>query len=301
MISMSIIDWLGWIFGKPNEHLLSQINKLNSQIEFKNQVIKVLQKQAKWDNLKIQNMQKELNDLNEKLQNIINNQENISPNNISKPAEINSAHAYTGAFIKLNKNGSITTTYNPPFWWYFQSDLLETVYLLRYSDLTFKEKLHRIWGIVITQISYSYDYKEDWRSPTQTLLLKQGDCEDTTILFVWLCWLAGLPADKIFVGVGTIFDYGHAFPMVKINDEYYVYETTLTGIPAEPKKYIGSNYHASWGMLNWKFQGKIKNDGSALAIQTYGGSGSMKKKKIKFKLTKKQNKKKLKKIRDEWK
>ena len=133
------------------------------------------------------------------------------------------------------------------------------------------------------------------------MLRKAGDCEDSSILFVTLCYFAGIPANRVFVAVGTIDDYGHAFPIVKMDDgKWYVFESTLKA-PQEPIALIGSRYHPSWGFLNWKYQGRAKQ-GTEINEQSLGHfTGDNITKVKKFKLSEKENKEKLKIIKQIWK
>jgi len=127
-----------------------------------------------------------------------------------------------------------------------------------------KEKcLLEIWKYVIQVARYELDKGEDWRESYITINRRKGDCEDTTILFVCLCREVGLRADEVFNACGWFkkgsVKFGHSYPIVKINDEWYVYETTLESIPKpfKPRLFKGSPYYADWGVCNDLIGGKI--------------------------------------------
>jgi len=91
------------------------------------------------------------------------------------------------------------------------------------------------------------------------------NCDDLTILFVTLCRIAGVPANRVFNATGwyittTGQKLGHSFPIVKLDDgKWYVCETTWSYMRTDvPKRFLGSNYDASWGVSNWEFIGKVK-------------------------------------------
>ena len=106
---------------------------------------------------------------------------------------------------------------------------------------------------------------------THTVIMRNGivthQCEDTTVLFVTLCRIAGVPSDRVFNATGW-FDnkYGHSFPIVKMEDDkWYVMETTLKFIPNKPILFKGSRYSCKFrmgigGVNNWEHKGVIKND-----------------------------------------
>jgi hypothetical protein len=131
-------------------------------------------------------------------------------------------------------------------------------------NLQHDDKLKMIWYYVLDHIKYSFDKNENWQFPQVTLKRKYGDCEDGTILFIILCKLARVTADKVFNACGMYGNpdekIGHSYPIAKKSDgKWYIYETTLNFKPQEPKQFKGSLYGAEWGMSNWKFSGAIKN------------------------------------------
>ena len=121
-----------------------------------------------------------------------------------------------------------------------------------------------IWKYMVLDYQYELDQEEDWRSPNITFNFKKGDCEDTTIFFICLAREAGFRPDEIFNACGWFKKgktrIGHSWPIVKIDDVWYVFETTLSRWRSKikPKKFKGSPYWASWGVANDLLQGKIK-------------------------------------------
>jgi len=132
-------------------------------------------------------------------------------------------------------------------------------------------KLYKIWEYTVNLLRYVNDKKEDWRAPNLTNIIKYGDCEDGTILFITLAGMCGIPSDSVFNACGYFYKsngekFGHSYPIVKRADGlWYIFETTLSSISGKrPKLFKGSNYDASWGVHNWAYEGHIKgelNDG----------------------------------------
>ena len=154
----------------------------------------------------------------------------------------------------------------------FQS-LIDIVKKTVWHNLKHDEKLLAIWGWVIMAINYEFDNDEDWRFAPETLQLKFGDCEDGTILFISLCRLVGISADSIFNACGWFTQpngsrFGHSYPIAKMSDgKWYVFETTIDFIPKAPKRFLGSNYTADWGVSNWVHVGGIKNGNGKATYQ----------------------------------
>jgi predicted transglutaminase-like cysteine proteinase len=68
-----------------------------------------------------------------------------------------------------------------------------------------------------------------WQTPSETLSLRTGDCEDFAILLCSLLRANGVPADQVYVAVGyDAYDYWHAF----IVEKYY-FEGIWRSIDAE--------------------------------------------------------------------
>jgi len=132
----------------------------------------------------------------------------------------------------------------------------------KWRELPLNQKFNAIWDFVCRRVSYTYDNKEAWNFPQTTYWREKGDCEDSTILFVTLCRLAGVPSDRVFNALGWFKkgreEYGHSWAICKLdNDEWYIFETTLV-TRGTPKKFKGDdNYFADWGVANWSIQGEI--------------------------------------------
>ncbi len=81
-------------------------------------------------------------------------------------------------------------------------------------------------GRIFRRTFSSEDY---WQTPAETIAWGIGDCEDSSVL---LCSLLRrfLPEDKVFVSLGFVGDYGHAW--VECDGQYL--ETTLDYLPSNP-------------------------------------------------------------------
>ena len=133
----------------------------------------------------------------------------------------------------------------------------------KWKDFPYENRLKAIWYFVIDWLDYKYDVSEDWQPSFFTYYRKYGDCEDSSLMFVDLCRAAEIPADSIFLCCGWYKDssgnFGHAFPIVKLNNnQFYIYETTLNFHADAPKLFKNSNYDCSWGLMNDRWYGKSK-------------------------------------------
>lgn len=85
-------------------------------------------------------------------------------------------------------------------------------------------------------ITYTSDTLESWRTPSQTIQDKVGDCEDMAFLFVSLAISYGYDEDSICVCFGKIIDAdgeegGHAWVVIEQEGIEYVIEPTLRVYP----------------------------------------------------------------------
>jgi len=143
--------------------------------------------------------------------------------------------------------------------------LVEDMKLKELYNKDKKECAKAIWGLVLDNLDYQYDDGEDWRFSAISLSYRDGDCEDGTILFLDLAHEAGFMADEIFNATGWVTakdgqKFGHSFPILNYGDGWYIYETTLTFLPKNPMKFLGSNYDCSWGLANWVWDGHLRDD-----------------------------------------
>lgn len=143
-------------------------------------------------------------------------------------------------------------------------ELQELVENREWKSLALNKKLRSIWSYIIFRLTYRYDEKENWQFPVVSNQIRHGDCEDGTILFVTLCRIAGVPGDSVFNATGWFFpdsggQFGHSYAVARMEDsKWYVFETTLNSLPKHPIPFKDSkNYDASFGVSNWKYQGKI--------------------------------------------
>jgi len=176
----------------------------------------------------------------------------------------------------LEKSGSSVSKHyvkiRPQDLYVCSPSLVKLVKDMKWRELEHDKKLRSIWIYIITNYHYAFDESENWQYPVTTFFRREGDCEDTTTLFVTLCKIAGVPADKVFNATGWFYPktggrIGHSFPIAQMSDgKWYVFESTLTSIPMNPKLFKGSEYDASWGVSNWKFAGRIKCSGDRCQI-----------------------------------
>lgn len=181
-----------------------------------------------------------------------------------EPDWLDNTRVYKPTIQFVLPNGVVSTITIPPQEIYASSPELEKLVTRNeWKSMPLNKKLFSIWSHVITNCSYTYDFQEAYRFPAVTWARRTGDCEDTSALFVTLCKIAGVPADRIFMACGwwqmPTGKIGHAYPIAQMDDDkWYVFETTLVRVPDYPKLFKGSNYFGDWGMANWIFAGKMK-------------------------------------------
>lgn len=66
---------------------------------------------------------------------------------------------------------------------------------------------------ITKNVKYKSDKYENWKGALQTLLDKNGDCDDMNCLCYVLCRLAGVHQFSLFIGIGNMTSGGHFFPL----------------------------------------------------------------------------------------
>ncbi len=89
------------------------------------------------------------------------------------------------------------------------------------------QEANQVHLFVRDNIRYVKDVRgvETLQTPIQTLRLKQGDCDDKSILVCSLLESLGHPTRLIAVGFAKD-TYSHVFPQTKIGDKWITLETT---------------------------------------------------------------------------
>jgi transglutaminase-like putative cysteine protease len=236
MISMDIFSWFRKTFGCNVDYYIDLYNAASS---------------------KNSELSDEIDSLNEKIQ-ILQQQIDNQENDAMKPTWLDTSQYPYEPYIVIQEG---STTFTDPRDIYAESRTLASI-VSKWKTLPLNQKLMKIWGFVIDALTYRYDVNENWQFPIVTYYMKLGDCEDGTILFVTLCHLAGIKADKVFNACGWFTQgtnkYGHSFPIAQMEDgKWYIFETTIDNHPSVPMLFYGSNYDASWGVCNWTYYGKI--------------------------------------------
>lgn len=107
---------------------------------------------------------------------------------------------------------------------------------------TFDQRAWKIWKFVAEYIEYKSDKEsvglsDFWLFPSETLTLRKGDCEDTSILMASLMQTAGISDHCIRVVLGRVISsegtFGHAW-VVYQNEagRWCLLESTLTSVPS---------------------------------------------------------------------
>ncbi len=107
---------------------------------------------------------------------------------------------------------------------------------------TFDMRAWRIWDYVARSVEYITDKKacglEDfWLFPEETLMLRKGDCEDSSILLAALMLASGISEHCVRVILGKVVSadgsYGHAWVAYQGEDgRWYLLESTLDSVPS---------------------------------------------------------------------
>ena len=89
-----------------------------------------------------------------------------------------------------------------------------------------------LYDFVCRNVDYRRDIGEFWQVPSETLVSKMGDCEDTSILLTSLLRCVGIDAHT---AIGEYLGYGHAWT----TQNGFIYETTYTRARpiADPQNY----------------------------------------------------------------
>jgi transglutaminase-like putative cysteine protease len=122
---------------------------------------------------------------------------------------------------------------------------------------TFDLRAWRIWDYVARSVEYVSDKKscgmEDfWLFPEETVMIRKGDCEDSSFLLATLLLASGISQHCIRVVLGRVISpdgpFGHAW-VVYLNEEgvWCILESTLDAaparlVPADPFSRPGNNY-----------------------------------------------------------
>lgn len=154
----------------------------------------------------------------------------------------------------------------------FQKDM---IIKKKWLALSKYKKLMAIWTWMLNRNvrTYKKDFGDNWQFALDVYYRKGGDCEDGAILFITTCRAAGISPYDIFNALGpSSFGY-HSYPIVHLDEDdckeafndkkktgWYVFETTINGIPVYPKRLLRSTTY--WidkgGMHNWLFSGQVK-------------------------------------------
>jgi len=107
---------------------------------------------------------------------------------------------------------------------------------------TFDMRAWRIWDFVARTVEYVTDKRscglEDfWLFPEETLVLRKGDCEDSSFLLAALLLASGISEHCVRVVLGKVVSadgsYGHAWVVYQSEDgRWCLLESTLDSVPS---------------------------------------------------------------------
>jgi len=241
-----------------NHYVPAQQLQLIAELETTLDMVKQLQKNSEEEN---KELEKYITELEEKIR-VLKNEERT----VTKPEWLKYASVFIPKVIVPSKYGDRTVSIQPNDIYTSSNRIRNIVAQNKWKKLYMSDKkacAYEIWKYVIKAIKYELDKSEDWRYSPTTLAYEKGDCEDGTILFLDLAKEAGFKADEVFNGLGWVKtnsgNFGHSFPILNYGEGWFIYETTIDYVPSSPMKFDGSNYDASFGVVNWRFAGKINN------------------------------------------
>lgn len=89
---------------------------------------------------------------------------------------------------------------------------------------------------VKNNVSYKSEKSEEWKGAYQTMLDRDGDCDDMNCLVFVLCYLAGVNPFQLFCAIGSMTNGGHYWcmyystkerKMVTLDTTYYASTTSV--------------------------------------------------------------------------
>jgi len=122
---------------------------------------------------------------------------------------------------------------------------------------TFDLRAWRIWDFVARSVEYitdkqTYGLEDFWLFPEETLMLRKGDCEDTSFLLATLLLASGVSEHCVRVVLGRVVSpdgtYGHAWVVYQSESGVWcLLESTLDSapsklVPADPFTQTGGQY-----------------------------------------------------------
>lgn len=132
-------------------------------------------------------------------------------------------------------------------------------------------KFTKCLNYVQNNFSYMYDIdkfdeNDVWEDSINLIITKKADCETLSKLVVEMCRMSGVPADKIFMGIGTFSSstdsFGHAFVMFYDEEIWWIGEATLPKATSPTTwESVKNNYIVNYGIGNDKFSGLFLGGG----------------------------------------
>ncbi|VVB69425.1 Bacterial transglutaminase-like cysteine proteinase BTLCP [uncultured archaeon] len=122
---------------------------------------------------------------------------------------------------------------------------------------TFDLRAWRIWDFVARSVEYitdkqAFGLEDFWLFPEETLMLRKGDCEDTSFLLATLLLASGVSEHCVRVVLGKVVSpdgtYGHAWVVYQSESgAWCLLESTLDSapsklVPADPFTQTGGQY-----------------------------------------------------------
>lgn len=176
---------------------------------------------------------------------------------------------WSGGGIRVNPRDVYTLSKTFVEWVFNEKPQAELLSMSKYDKAIY------LWAKTVKARNYAYDSGDNWQTNFLSIKRELADCEDSTILMVTSCMVAGFKPNEIFNAVGpTSFGY-HSYPIIYFSEDeipnkvggWYIFETTLSSSFAEdilkkeipPKPLKGSKYKVDT-LANWNFAGAVKKD-----------------------------------------
>lgn len=99
-------------------------------------------------------------------------------------------------------------------------------------EKNWRSEVGAILSFCQTYVRYTKDVYgvETLQTPIQTLRLRQGDCDDKSMLCASLLMAIGHPVRFVAVGFDPS-SFAHVFPQTKVGEKWVTLETTMEGWP----------------------------------------------------------------------
>ncbi len=247
-----------WIDSYYSRDYLKEIESLKKQLKENEEWVNELDNETEVLNQELVNLKKELLSLKEP--------------EVQEPDWLINHMKYKPRRRFVSKTKDVTIIFQKPQHCFDKSTLLYE--LLKENNLLKVEKTYdnmkKVMKLITGMLTYENDKTDNWRSISDVLMFKYGDCDDLGgIAITSALGMAGWKEDEVFAWVGWYYPKGksveptnkfcHAWCIAKCDNKWYVLEGTNPRAVPRLWKDWKDKYEGNLGGCNWKFEGMIKD------------------------------------------